>query len=58
MARGDDFVDEGGPVVGPFLLENRHEDKVEFVEKGSLCLQRFFGTGALYDKLDYEVSDA
>jgi hypothetical protein len=31
MAGGYNFVDEGGPVVRPLLLEDRDEDKVEFV---------------------------
>ena len=43
MAGGNDFVDEGGPVVGPFLFEDGYEDEVEFVKEGSLCLERFFG---------------
>jgi hypothetical protein len=43
MARGDDFVDEGGPVMGPLLLENGDEDEVEFIEEGSLRFEGFFG---------------
>ncbi len=57
MAGGDDFVDESGPVVGPFLLENRDKNKVEFVEKGSLRLERFFGARTLYDEGDDKVSN-
>jgi hypothetical protein len=37
VARGDNFVDEGRPVVRPFLLEDGDEDEVELVEEGSLC---------------------
>jgi hypothetical protein len=43
MARGDDFVDESGPVMRPFLLEDRDEDEVELIDEGSLRLKRFFG---------------
>jgi hypothetical protein len=32
VAGRDNLVDEGGPVVRPFLLENGYKDKVEFVE--------------------------
>ena len=31
VAGRDDLVDEGGPVVRPFLLEHRYEDQVELV---------------------------
>jgi hypothetical protein len=58
MARGDYFVNEGGPVVRPFLLQDRHKHEVEFVKECSLCLQRFFGAGALYDEADDKVSNA
>jgi hypothetical protein len=40
---GDNFVDEGGPVVRPLLLEDRYEDEIEFVDECSLCLEGFFG---------------
>ena len=43
MAGGDDFVDKGGPVVRPFLLEDGYEDEVEFVKEGTLCFEGFFG---------------
>jgi hypothetical protein len=36
MAGGYNFVNKRGPVVRPFLLENRDEDEVEFVNEGSL----------------------
>jgi hypothetical protein len=42
MARGNDFVDEGGPVVRPFLLEDRDKDEVELIDEGSLGLEGFF----------------
>jgi hypothetical protein len=57
VAGGDDFVDESGPVMGPLLLEDRYEDKVEFIEKSSLCLEGFFGAGALDNEAHNEVSN-
>lgn len=57
MARRDDFVDEAGPVVGPFLFQHGNENEVELVKKGLVGSQRFFGTGALNDELNNEVSD-
>lgn len=57
MARRYDLVDKGGPVVRPFLLENRNKDEVELIEEGSLCLQRFFGARGLNDEVDHKVTD-
>jgi hypothetical protein len=36
VTRRDDLVDEGGPVVRPFLLEDGDEDKIELVEQGAV----------------------
>jgi hypothetical protein len=58
VARGDDFVDEGRPVVRPFLLEDGDEDEVELVEKGSLCFQGLFRARRLDYEVDHEVSNA
>ena len=57
VAGRDDFVDERGPVVGPFLLENGDEDEVELVEKGLVASQSLLGARALDDELDDEVPD-
>ena len=57
VAGGYDFVDKGGPVVRPFLLEYRDEDKVELVEEGSLLLEGFLGVGDLYDETNHKVPD-
>ena len=43
MACGYDLVDEVRPVVGPFLLENRDEDQIEFIQKSALGLKVVFG---------------
>jgi hypothetical protein len=43
VAGGYDFVDERRPIVRPFLLEDRYEDEIEFVYKGSLGFQGLFG---------------
>lgn len=58
MARRDDFVDERGPVVWPFLLEDRDKHEVELVQEGLLGAQTLFAIGTLDDELDDEVSDA
>lgn len=58
MAGGDDFVDEGRPVVRPLLLEDGYKDEVEFVEQGALCLQRLFGTRALDNEVDHKVANS
>lgn len=57
MAGRDDLVDEGGPVVRPFLLEDGHEDEVQLVEKGSLCLERLFRARGLDNEVDDKVAD-
>lgn len=41
----------------PFLLEDRDEDEVEFVEKGPLSLQRLLRRGALDDVVNHKVTD-
>jgi hypothetical protein len=43
MAGGNDFVDEGGPVVGPFLLEDRDKDEVELIQESPLRFEGLFG---------------
>ena len=58
MAGGDDFVDEGWPVVRPFLLQDGHEDQVELVEERLLRAEGLFGARALNDELDDEVTDS
>jgi hypothetical protein len=58
MAGGDDFVDEGGPVMRPFLLEDGDEDEVELVDEGSLGFKGFFGARGLDDEADNEVADS
>ena len=58
MARGNDFVDECGPIVRPFLLENRDEDEVELVYEGSLGFEGFFGTRGLDDEADNEIANS
>ena len=57
MAGGDDFVDESRPVVRPFLLEDRDEDKVQLVQQDALTSQALFGVGRLDDKFNNKVAD-
>lgn len=56
-ARGDDFVDERGPVVRPLLLQDRDEDEVELVQQGLVFTQGLLRVGALDDKLHNKVAD-
>lgn len=58
MAGRDDLVGEGVPVVRPFLLKDRDEDQVEFVEEGSLRSECFFRAGGLDDEVYHEVADS
>ena len=55
---GDDLIDERRPVMGPFLLEDRHEDEVELVEQSTMGPKRLIRVGARDDGVDDEVSDA
>lgn len=57
MAGGDDLVNEGRPVVRPFLLEDGDEDQVELVEKRSLAFETLFRARALDDEAHDEVTD-
>lgn len=58
MARGNDLVDECGPVVRPFLLQNRDQDQIQFVQEGALSTELLFGPGVFDDEVDDEVSNA
>lgn len=57
MARRNDFVDERGPVVWPFLLKDRDKHEVELVQECLLGAQSLFAIGTLDNELDDEVSD-
>lgn len=57
MAGGDNLVDKGGPVVRPFLLQDRDQDQVQFVQECALGAELLFGAGVLDNKIDDEVSD-
>lgn len=56
MAGRDDLVDEGGPIVGPFLLEDGDKDEIELVKKRFLALQTFLRARTLDDEAYDEVS--
>jgi hypothetical protein len=58
VARRDDLVDEGRPVVGPFLLEDRDEDEVELVQQGAVGAAAVVVVGELDDEVYDEVADA
>lgn len=57
MARRNDLVDEGGPVVRPFLLENGDENEIELVQQRALGLDLLFGFGILENKSDNKIAD-
>jgi hypothetical protein len=58
VTRRDDLVDEGGPVVRPFLLEDRDEDEVELVQQSAVGAAAVVVVGELDDEVDDEVADA
>jgi hypothetical protein len=58
MARGNDLVDEGGPVMRPFLLKDRDQDQVQLVQERPLRLVWLLVCGVLDDEVDNEVSDS
>ena len=58
MAGGYDLVDEGWPVVRPFLLEDGDQYEVQFVEKCSLGFQVLLGARALDDEVDHKIPNA
>ena len=58
MACRDNLVDERWPVVWPFLLQDRNEDEVELVEKGSLTAKTLFCIGGLDNDAHNEVAYA
>lgn len=58
MARLNDLVDEGGPVVWPLLLQNRDQDQVQFVQESTFAAEFLLGAGILDDEIDDEVADA
>lgn len=41
----------------PFLLQDRYQDEVKFVEKGPLALQLLLRFGVFDDTIDDEISD-
>lgn len=55
---GNNFVDEGWPVMGPLLLEDGDEHKIQLVEEGPVCLEGLLGVGGLDDEVDDEVANA
>lgn len=57
MTGRDDFGDKGRPVMRPFLLEDGHQNEVEFIEESSLALELLFGLGVFDDTVDDEVPD-
>jgi hypothetical protein len=58
VTRRDDLIDEGGPVVRPFLLEDRDEDEVELVQQSAVGAAAVVVVGELDDEVDDEVADA
>jgi hypothetical protein len=43
--------------VWPFLLQDRDQDQVQFVQEGALCTELLFGSGVFDDEVDDEVSN-
>lgn len=57
MARGDDFIDEGGPVVWPFLLQDGNQSQIQFIEEELVGFERIVRLRDLQDLVDDEVPD-
>jgi len=57
VARRNDLIDKGGPVVRPFLLQDRHKNQVELVEERALGVQALLGAGEFDDEVDDKVPD-
>lgn len=57
MAGRDDLVDEGRPVVGPFLLEDGYEDEVQLVEEGAVGAAAVVVVRELDDEVYDEIPD-
>ena len=55
---GDDLVDEGRPLVGPFLPQDAHQHQIELVQQRALLAQTLFSAAVLDDAVDDEVADA
>jgi hypothetical protein len=55
MARRNDLVDEGRPVMWPFLLQDGNEDQVELVQESTFGPKAFLGLGAFDDEVDNEI---
>lgn len=58
MTSGDNLIDKGGPVVWPFLFEDRDEHEIELVQEGSFAAQAFFAARSLDDEVDDKVSNS
>jgi len=53
---GYDLVDEGRPIVGPFLLEDGHEDKVQLIDESPLRFQTLLRARTLNYEIDHKIS--
>ena len=58
MTGRDDLIDERGPVVRPFLLQDRDQDEVELIQKGTVPLEHFLRLGVFDDQVDHEIPDS
>lgn len=58
MAGGNDFVDEGRPVVRPFLLQDRDQDEIEFVHEGLFGPELLLGARVFDDEIDNKIPNS
>lgn len=58
MGRSNDLVDEGRPVVRPFLFQDGHKDEVELVEECAVGVEALFIVRQLDDEACDEVANA
>lgn len=57
MARGNNLIDEGGPVVRPFLLQNGDKNEIELVQQRALRLDLLFGFGVFENESHNKIAD-
>ena len=58
MTGRDNFIDEGWPVMGPLLLQNRNQDKVQFVQESAFGFELLLRARVFDDEVDDEVSNS
>jgi hypothetical protein len=53
-----DFVDEIGPIMRPFLLQDGNQNKIELIQEGALRAKALIRVGDLDNDVNDEIPDA